>query len=197
MNLTELKTNNLVEQRLQEFQNVHNQGNDAWFSELCFCILTSNSKAQTALNIQAQIGFNGFKNLDQENLALIIKENKHRFHNTKAKYIVEARKFSNIKDIVLEQGSSKKAREFIVKNIKGLGYKESSHFLRNVGFSDVAIIDRHILKFMKETNLINTIPKVITPKFYLECEKTLFKISPRLDRLDLIIWEKVTGKVLK
>lgn len=195
--LENLKTNELVETRLKEFAELNKKGNDEWFSELCFCILTSNSKAQTAINIQNQIGFKGFKTLEHQELAHVIRGNKHRFHNTKAKYIIEARKFCDIKDKLSLFKDSAQAREFIVKNIKGLGYKEASHFLRNVGYSDVAIIDRHILKYMKQAGMISEIPKVINRKFYLECENKLYKLSNRLDQLDLIIWQKVTGKVLK
>lgn len=195
--MNNLTTNNNIENRLKEFKELNLKGNEEWFSELCFCILTSNSKAQTAINIQKELGFKGFYELPEKELAEVIKKNKHRFHNTKAKYIIAARNFKNIKDIVLQYKSSRDARNFIAKNIKGLGFKESSHFLRNVGFSDVAIIDRHILKYMKNENLINEVPATIKPAFYFKCEEILYNISPKLDQLDLIIWEKVTGKVLK
>lgn len=196
MLIENLQTNDLIESRLKEFETLNQHGNPEWFSELCFCILTSNSKAQTALNIQAELGTIGFLELNQELLSETIKKNKHRFHNTKAKYIVQARKFYDIKDRLIGL-SSLEARDFIVNNVKGLGYKEASHFLRNVGYQDLAIIDRHILKYMKSSNMINEIPKTVSKKFYLDCESKLKSISERLDRLDLIIWQKVTGKVLK
>ncbi|MCK4265146.1 hypothetical protein KAW80_02185 [Candidatus Babeliales bacterium] len=60
-----------------------------------------------------------------------------------------------------------------MKNIKGIGYKEASHFLRNVGYNDVAIIDRHVLRFLKREKLIQEIPKTTTPKKYLAFEKIL------------------------
>ncbi|GAJ17855.1 unnamed protein product, partial [marine sediment metagenome] len=31
-----------------------------------------------------------------------------------------------------------KLREWVVKNFKGLGYKEASHFLRNIGYKNFA-----------------------------------------------------------
>lgn len=194
--MLKLETNNLVEQRLKEFKQLNQLDTKYWFSELCFCILTANSKAETAIRIQQKIGPQGFLDLSQQELAQIIRNNKHRFHNNKASFIVQAREFVDIK-IKLKNLSGLHAREFIVKNIKGLGYKEASHFLRNVGFDDVAIIDRHILRFMHQQNLISSIPKHITIKFYLECEQILAKFGIELSRLDLIIWEKMTGKVLK
>ncbi len=131
-NLRDSEINKVVNSRLKEFEN-----NKEWFSELCFCILTANSKAQTAINIQNEIGEKGFLGLSEKKLSSVIKKNKHRFHNNKAKYIVEARKFSDIKNILKNLGEFE-AREFLVKNIKGLGYKESSHFLRNVGYKNLS-----------------------------------------------------------
>ncbi|OGB84605.1 hypothetical protein A3F66_06450 [candidate division TM6 bacterium RIFCSPHIGHO2_12_FULL_32_22] len=197
VNIQNLKTNHLIETRLNEFQELNKKEADEWFSELCFCILTANSKAQNAINIKNEIGSDGFKSYSQEKITEIIRQNKHRFHNNKAKYIVTARKFIDIKNILRDFKTGPEAREFIAQNIKGLGFKEASHFLRNVGYCDVAIIDRHILKFMYATKMIDRIPKVVTKKLYLEFEGILKEITSNLARLDLVIWQHVTGKVLK
>lgn len=185
-----------IAKRLTEFSELGKLQNNEWFSELCFCLLTANSQAQRAINIQKHLGVQGFLENPQENIAQTIKSFGHRFHNTKAKYIVLARKYKNIKD-QLKNLTSIEAREFIVKNIKGLGYKEASHFLRNVGYNDLAIIDRHILKFLHQNSLIKEIPKVVTKKIYLECENLLKKYNINLSKLDLMIWYHITGKVLK
>jgi N-glycosylase/DNA lyase len=185
----------IVNLRLKEFAS-----NKKWFSELCFCILTANSKAQTAINIQNELGTKGFLNLSQKNLSSVIKKNKHRFHNNKAKYIIEARKFSNIKEI-LRNLDEFESREWLVKNIKGIGYKESSHFLRNVGYKNLAILDRHILNFMKENNYIEEIPKSLNKNNYLEIENKFNLIARNLKmdsaELDLYMWHIKTGNVLK
>jgi N-glycosylase/DNA lyase len=196
MQQTTLNTNTKIENRLKEFSVLGKKSNDEWFCELCFCLLTANSKALTAINIQKEIGTQGFLKKTQTEIANIIKNHGHRFHNTKAKYIIGARKFAPIKDH-LENLKTKQAREFLVHNIKGLGYKESSHFLRNVGYHDVAIIDRHILRFLHQEKLITDIPKTITQKKYMEYENILKTFHIPLDKLDLIIWEKMTGEVLK
>ncbi|MFA6535467.1 MAG: N-glycosylase/DNA lyase [Candidatus Babeliales bacterium] len=194
--MLKLKTNSLVEERLEEFKQLNQLDTKYWFSELCFCILTANSKAITAIKIQQEIGPQGFISLSQEELSRIIRDNKHRFHNNKAKFIVQAREFIDIKSRI-EKLTGPEAREFLAKNIKGLGYKESSHFLRNVGYDDVAIIDRHILRFLHEQKLISSIPKSITKTNYLIFEQILSKFGIAHSRLDLIIWQKMTGNVLK
>ena len=186
----------LIELRLAEFQQLNKLENDEWFSELCFCLLTANSQAQRAITIQAHIGTKGFLEYDEELIAGIIKSFGHRFHNKKSNYIVLARKFKNIKDL-LEGKTSAQAREFLVANVKGLGYKEASHFLRNVGYADLAIVDRHIIKFLYQYKLINEIPATITKKQYLLLEDLLKRYQIELHRLDLMIWCYITGKILK
>jgi N-glycosylase/DNA lyase len=182
--------------RYKEFIRLKNSSNKIWFSELCFCILTANSQAKKAIIIQERLGSEGFLNKTESELATIIKSYGHRFHNTKAKYIVNARKYNNIKDLLFNH-SDQEAREFLVKNIKGLGYKEASHFLRNVGYTNLAIIDRHILKFLFNKNLLEKIPKTITKKLYLEIEALLKSYFNNQSLLDLVIWYHVTGQLLK
>jgi SAM-dependent methyltransferase len=81
-----------------------------------------------------------------------LRELGHRFPNTRAKYIVEARKHAkDLKKIVHSTFDNVDAlREWLADNVKGLGFKESSHFLRNIGFEDVAIIDFHIIDFLAQ-----------------------------------------------
>jgi len=187
-----------VDKRLKEFEDFKNK--EEWFSELCFCILTANSKAATALKIQEELTPKGFCESSLNNIRKTIRKNKHRFHNNKAEYILAAREHIDIKSKIKELGEIK-AREWLVKNVKGIGYKEASHFLRNVGYKNLAILDRHILNLMKEHDLIKEKPKTLNKKKYLEIEKTFKKIADTLKmscaELDLYMWYMKTGKVLK
>lgn len=197
---TEIK--NIIRNRLSEFQAKNKKGNREWFSELCFCILTANSRADTAMNIQRELGSYGFINFTEKRISYIIKKNKHRFHNNKAKFIVQARKFRNIKSVVKKlENNNENVREFIVKNIKGIGYKEASHFLRNVGYFNYAILDRHIINLLYENNYIKEKPKSLNKKIYLKIEKLFNKLASKLNmscsELDLYMWYIKTNKVLK
>jgi len=198
--LKETPIRETVEKRLKEFDELREKENDEWFSELCFCLLTANSRASSAIKIQNQIGARGFLNSPKENIAQTIKMNKHRFHNNKAKYIVGAREFKNIKEI-LKNKEDFEAREFIVENVKGLGMKEASHFLRNVGRKNLAILDRHILNLLYEEGYLLEKPKTLTPKVYKKIEETFNRIAERLKmssaELDLYMWYMKTGIVLK
>ena len=78
--------------------------------------------------------------------------------------------------------------------------KEASHFLRNIGFKDYAIIDFHIVDLLVNHSLIEK-PKTITPKKYLEIENLLRELAEKtslsLGELDLYLWYKETRKILK
>ena len=88
-----------------------------------------------------------------------------------------------------------------MKNIKGLGYKEASHFMRNVGYNNLAILDRHILNLMLEQGYLRAKPKTLTRKTYFEIEQKFKKIADGLRmsmaELDLYMWYMKTGEVLK
>ncbi|MEK6887252.1 MAG: N-glycosylase/DNA lyase [Nanoarchaeota archaeon] len=193
-----------VEKRLSEFSSFKNKSNNEWFSELCFCLLTANSKAKTAIAIQKELGHEGFLHHSLREVTDCIIKNKHRFHNNKGKFIVEARKYKNIKDIItkiIKQEGEIMGREFLVENVKGLGNKEASHFLRNVGYFDLAILDRHILNLMVENRMIKEKPKSLTKKTYFEIENKFMTLADKLNmslaELDLYMWYMKTGEILK
>ncbi|MBD3312247.1 N-glycosylase/DNA lyase [archaeon] len=173
----------LIEKKMNAFKN-----NKEIFSELCYCILTANFNAERAIIIQKKVG-EGFKELSEKELASRLKELGYRFPNIRAKYIIEARG----KELIME-------REWLVNNIKGLGYKEASHFLRNTGHDDYAIIDFHIIDLLARHGVIKK-PKNLSKKNYLLIENKLKTIGEKaglsLGELDLYLWYLETGKVLK
>jgi len=190
-----------VESRIKEFAAVHSNRNDVWFSELCFCILTANSSARLGIKIQETLGAAGFLELTREEIAQRLRELGHRYSERRADFIVMARDFRNIKDIVTRIDDEKKAREWLADNIMGLGYKEASHFLRNVGYNNVAILDRHVLRIMKDYDIVEEVPKALAKRMYVEYEKRLtslaIQVGMTLSRLDLYLWYMKTGAVLK
>jgi N-glycosylase/DNA lyase len=131
-----------------------------------------------------------------------------RFGDSKAKYIVEARAtFTKDGKLFLKSHLSSFAnpfelREWMVENVKGLGYKEASHFLRNVGLGEeFAILDRHILRNLKRLDVIAEVPVSITKKRYLEIEEKLRRFSREIGipvaDLDLLFWSRETGWIFK
>ncbi|MFH1224252.1 MAG: N-glycosylase/DNA lyase [Candidatus Diapherotrites archaeon] len=193
----------LVKLRMREFRAFRKAGNKELFGELCFCLLTANYSAEGGIKVQCAVG-DGFISLPEFALAKKLRACGYRFPNVRAKYIVEARKHKNkLRELLGSFGSEKEAREWLVKNVKGIGWKEASHFLRNVGYEDVAIVDFHIIDLLKKHNLLDKeIRKgALTEKKYLEIERILSELAKRaktsLAELDLYLWFEETGKVLK
>jgi N-glycosylase/DNA lyase len=196
---TELKKQ--IDTRIREFESVLSQKDkDQIFNELCFCILTANFKAEKSIQIQNKLQ-NEFSTLKENKLAIKLKQLGHRFPNMRAKFIIEARK-NKQKLIEILSLNELDARDWLVENIKGLGMKESSHFLRNIGFKNIAIVDFHIIDLLVKENLIQKPKsKSLTKKQYLEIEQVLkqlvIKANLNLAELDLYLWYIETGKVLK
>ncbi|WP_290598051.1 MULTISPECIES: N-glycosylase/DNA lyase [unclassified Archaeoglobus] len=161
-------------------------------TELAFCISTANSSALSGLKFQKKL------ENPSVNILSALREAGVRFYNRKKVYIKEA--FSNFDKIIRAlELESKAARRELLK-VKGLGMKEASHFLRNIGRQDIAIVDRHILRWLAEKEYIEKIT-TMTERKYVKIEKTLSEIAEELDcslaELDLRIWAEMTGKVLK
>ncbi|MEM3113403.1 MAG: N-glycosylase/DNA lyase [Candidatus Pacearchaeota archaeon] len=192
----------VIDKRIDEFNSFRNKSNRELFSELCFCLLTANFNAEGGIRIQNELN-KEFMTLREDLLATRLKLSGHRFPNARARFIVEARKYSNnLNEIFKSLNNDFERRDWLVKNIKGLGYKEASHFLRNVGYNDVAIIDFHIIDLLVKEGLIEKPKnKSLTKNKYLEIENILKKISEKtemsLGELDLYLWYIETRKVLK
>jgi len=197
-----------IENRVQHYKDVFVNGNDkAIFAELAFCIFTPQSKAVSCWKAVNELND---KNLLFTADAEEISNNIHnvRFQNNKAKFLVQARdKFTingklKIKEILKSFDTPTNLRKWIIDNIKGIGYKEAGHFLRNVGLGlDLAILDRHILRNLKFYNAIEDIPSTLTPKIYLEIEQKMLKfckdIQIPMSHMDLLLWAMQTGGIFK
>jgi N-glycosylase/DNA lyase len=185
---------------MAEFKRTGEKSSSEIFKELCFCILCANFNAERGIRIQEEIG-NGFISLSESKLVKKLKEIGYRYPNTRARYILEARKFKNsLKRIMKSFCNPTDLRDWLSKNVTGLGSKEASHFLRNVGYTDCAIIDFHILDILERWDLVEK-PRTLTQRKYLEIEELLRRVADRsglnLGELDLYLWYMETGKVLK
>jgi len=198
-NLKNSKIKKLVECRIKEFKRLGKESNNEIFKELCFCILTANYSAEKGIIIQKAID-DGFLNLTKSELAKKLKSLGYRYPNKRAQYIVGARKHKNMLKKIIKSLNGNELRKWVVANIKGLGYKEASHFLRNIGYDGFAIIDFHIIDLLEKHRLLKG-PKTLTKKKYLEIEALLNKISEKsklnLSELDLYLWYMETGRILK
>lgn len=200
------KRKDVIKERLRQFRKVWEQPERRVFSELCFCICTPQSKAvhcDKAVSAMERSGtlFSGGRDRIKTGLKGV------RFPNNKAAYIVEARKLFTVDgDIRIKDKIDVfdifATREWLAGNVKGIGMKESSHFLRNMGFgSDLAILDVHILKNMVKYGIIKETPGSISMARYLELEDKVRKFAKKIKipmaELDLLFWSMETGEVFK
>lgn len=195
-----------IKERLKEFKAVWRQGDKRIFSELCFCICTPQSKAVSCDKAVSALEKNGllFRG-DRGRIRSALKA--VRFPNNKARYIVECRRsFTDAGAIRikkrLDTGDIRKTREWLVRNVKGIGFKEASHFLRNIGFGDdLAILDVHILRNMVACGIIKELPGSTSASGYLFLEDKLRKFAKKINipmaELDLLFWAAETGHVFK
>ena len=164
--------------------------------ELIFCInspqtkYTKNIKGEELAELVDHLSW-----LSVGDLAKLYK-GRIRFHNNKARYCIEAHKnFPMVLTIICLSISPREKREWLVKHIKGLSYKEASHFLRNIGRDngELAILDIHILKYLDY-------PKTHVPskKEYFRLERTFIKKAEALGisagELDVKLWEEYRVK---
>lgn len=192
----------VIKKRLRDFRKIPES---EYFYELVYCLFTPQTKAENSFKVVEQMkSMNYFqKPFSLKNL-LHQKDGTYiRFHNQKEKYVIIAyNKFPEILSIIKKKITPFVKREWLVKNIIGLSFKEASHFLRNIGKNGtLAILDRHILKNLYNYKIIKKIPNTITRKIYLEIEKKFQNFSNRINininELDLLFWSMETGKILK
>ncbi len=194
--------------RLKEFKKLWTDGNDEEiFTELAFCILTPQSRAKSCWGAIVELRgedllFEGDTEKIKQKLYCV------RFKNKKAQYIVKARKlFMNdgrvsIRPLLNKFVDINECREWLVNKIDGLGYKEASHFLRNIGMGEkIAILDRHILRNLREIEVIEEIPESLSRKKYMQIEKQMIEFARQIripvSHLDLLLWYKGTGEIFK
>jgi len=187
-----------IRKRLKEFKELKKATKNKKFLELCYCLCTPLSNAKKVYGVinkdSKDILLNGTKKQVQK----LLKGN-CRFHNNKSKYIIEARDF--IKHLNKLPKKGEEARELLVNNVNGLGYKEASHFLRNIGYKNLAILDRHIINSLYELGVFRNDKRPTNKEEYLKMEQEMKKfakqINIKLDELDLLLWSNKTGEVLK
>ncbi|HME53661.1 MAG TPA: N-glycosylase/DNA lyase [Candidatus Lokiarchaeia archaeon] len=200
-----LKQSNIkevIDQRLQDFKSFRFRSSHENFMELCFCILTANCGAEASLKIHEAIGEKFLTAACQEEFTELLRCNGGRFYNMKGKYLASCCAYRDtLKEIMDSFGEDEQGlRQWFVDNILGLGYKEASHFLRNVGYNNLAIIDFHIVDILAEHGFIEA-PKTMSKKNYLAIESILRDIGTglglNLGTLDLYLWYAETGKIFK
>ena len=177
------------------------------FEELSFCIFTANTSAEMGLKAVDAVR-NVLMNGTADEMTRRL-EGIYRFNNVRPAYIIHTRNYLNnslnfnIKNKIKSFKDKNELRNFFAlnKGVKGLAYKEASHFLRNIGFKGYAILDKHIINSLYEFGILKTNDKPKNAKEYLEIEQKFIDFSKEagidMDELDLLLWSRKNGRILK
>jgi len=197
-----------IRARLEDFRRVGSLPDERLFEEMCFCILAVQSKAHSADSAVRALADAGLLWPGRPRQIASFLRHRTRFHNHKASYIVGARdRFfpedgPQLSKSLEGHSDPKAARAWLVHEIDGLGWKEASHFLRNIGRGEpLAILDRHILRNLLRHRVIRAMPTSLTPARYLAIEDRMARFSGvvgiPMAALDLLFWSRGTGEIFK
>ena len=197
-----------IRARLAEFRQVWEQGADErLWEELVFCIFTAGASARMGLRaIEAVRPLLMDGDQAEMTQALI---GVHRYPAARPGYIVVTRDYlredcgMRLRERLEGFADHLARRDWLARErrIKGLGYKEASHFLRNIGLRGYAILDKHILRSLAELGVIESPQPPATRARYLQVEDQLRSFARDVqidfDELDLVLWSMKTGEILK
>lgn len=197
-----------IRARLSEFRAVWEEGTDArLWEEMVYCIFTAGASARMGLrSVEAVRPL--LEGGAHDDLAGAL-SGVHRYPRARSGYIVVTRDFLRrdcrlrLRERLESFSDPVERRDWLARErgIKGLGYKEASHFLRNVGLSGYAILDKHILRGLAECGVIDSPQPPATRARYLAAEERLRAFARQLridfDELDLVLWSIKTGEILK
>lgn len=195
--------------RLEDFAEVQRSGDDArLFEELVYCIFTAGASAKMGLNAVERVRRHLLKGSHAKLETLLV--GAHRFPRARSGYIVTTRQYLQqecglrLREKLESFGADGEARrDFFAQSpgVKGIGYKEASHYLRNIGYRGYAILDKHILNTLAECGVIDEAKPPATKKKYHALEESMRKFAAELridfDELDLLLWSNKTGEILK
>jgi len=197
-----------IRARIAEFEAVWQHGTDEkLWEEMVFCFFTGGCSAKMGLrSVEAVRPLLTSGNHEELMNALV---GVHRYPRARAGYIVASRDFlqshcrMRLREKLESFADDAARRDWLVKEkrIKGLGYKEASHYLRNIGFKGYAILDKHILRSLAELGCIEDPKPPGSGLKYLAAENKLKELAGAVgidfDELDLVLWSLKTGEILK
>ncbi|HEX8289922.1 MAG TPA: N-glycosylase/DNA lyase [Pyrinomonadaceae bacterium] len=197
-----------IRRKIAEFEAVWTSGTDEkLWEEMVFCFFTGGCSARMGLRSIEAVRPLLITGTQEELMNALI--GRHRYPRARSGYIVASREFlqahCNLKLRKKLQSFENPLdrRDWLVKEkrIKGLGYKEASHFLRNIGLKGYAILDKHILRSMTELGIIDDPKPPNARAKYLTIEEKLKNLAEvtkiDFDELDLVLWSMKTGEILK
>lgn len=197
-----------IRARLAEFQAVWQAGADErLWEELAYCIFTAGASARMGLRsveaVRALLARGDHAALEAALVGV------HRYPRARSGYVVVTRDFlrddcrMRLRERLDSFRDPVERRDWLARErgIKGLGYKEASHYLRNIGYRGYAILDKHIMRSLAELGVTDSPLPPATRARYLAAEEAMRSFAGEVaidfDELDLVLWSMKTGEILK
>ena len=192
---------------LEDMANSINNWDDAW-KEMLYCILAGTQVSTDIVrktyfglieSIPEALDFKAVKKSPiemQQKIALTLKKRGYRFYETKSNTMINAANY--FEEVVKTAENFRDAdhvdlRRSLIKNVKGIGNKISSHWLRNIGFQ-LPIIDIHVRRVLSCAGLIDDkyAKNQISDSEYWFLERKMIEISDQMNidvaKLDFVLW---------
>jgi N-glycosylase/DNA lyase len=171
------------------------------FNTLICCLLSSGWRYEKAVKT-SQLFLSSFDINNQipseSSIEIFLRspQVRHRFPKVKAKQLGMALNvLSSFPEDILYNATSaseeRLIRSILSRRLPGLGYKQTSMFLRNIGASEhLAVIDAHVLWYLE--SCFGTTVKNVTSGRYIELEDKIRAIASSFDvslnDFDLLLW---------
>ena len=199
-----------IRARLREFRHVWQTADDhRLWEEMVYCIFTAGASARMGLKSVEALRPLLASGEQREMTKALVNAGAHRFPNARPAYVIVTRDYLHetcsmrLRDRLRAFRDPSERRDWLARDpqIKGLGYKEASHFLRNIGLKGYGILDKHIVRCLHELNIIDSPKPPTTRGRYLETEQKMREFAAQanidFDELDLLLWSIKTGEILK
>jgi N-glycosylase/DNA lyase len=196
--------------RLREFHQVWQTASDArLWEEMVYCIFTAGASAKMGLRSVEALRPLLANGQQPAMTRALVAAGAHRFPNARPAYVVITREYlqssfsMRLRERLNSFSDPFERRDWLAAEprIKGLGYKEASHYLRNIGFKGYSILDKHIVRCLAELGVIDSPKPPATRRRYLETESRMRQFAGDVgidfDELDLVLWSIKTGEILK
>ncbi len=197
-----------IRRRLSEFDGIWQNGSDELlWEEMVYCFFTGGCSAKMGLRSVEAVRPHLMNGSHEDVMNALL--GRHRYPRARARYVIESRAFledhcgMRLREKLESFDDDLARRDWLVKEkgIKGLGYKEASHYLRNIGFKGYAILDKHVLRCLAELKIIEEPKPPNTRLRYLSVENQLKIFADQIeidfDEMDLVLWSMKTGEILK
>jgi len=190
-----------ITSRLAEFSQVRPS---EYFYELAYCLLTPQSSAEHAELAVDSLRQARFLETGFDPAEILADRSRYvRFHRTKARRLLRLREhFERVPLAIEALPAPAELRLWLATNVDGLGLKEATHFLRNIGRNgDLSILDRHILRNLRRYGVLRSVPSSLSSKAYLRIERRFVgfadEVEIPINHLDLLFWSLETGVIRK